>query len=826
MEEARVIRNQRERVLRRHVNTLARLLVEEDINGASVRLTSMKIIFEELEVAHYNYLEFLEMYDDVSSDDVNKCNDWFLDVSKSYLDEVSKARWMLKQHGVAAQTERAESDARGALENQDGSHGGLSEELATHLSLPKVEIPMFNGDPREYHMFISTFDQVVGNVLSSDQAKLTRLYQYLSGEARSAVKSFAQIGGGAGYAKARSVLKARFGSSQLVAQCVINDLRNGESATKPTELRALADEIASALQTLTQLGACGEVNTQQFICAIVMRYHPQVCSSWRRHALENHENRNMYPTFEQFATFMDKVAREACDPVYGFEAFKITSKQVSVNLVTESSSMKDEVVPSDISPKLRGDHCAVCLDYHDITQCDMFKAMLPVQRQQLARDKHLCNGCLSRSHMLAECRESVMCSINGCKSRHSKFLHVSGRQRTLNPSQRASEASVPANRTVVGNVNTCSVPSKRVTLPLITVLVNGHEQIALLDQGSTNTLVSKRLADKLMLKGESIKCSLNTVGMSKPIHTKYVKLNVASLVNDEMFDIDHVLVVPDIPAELPPGELPLSHYPYLDDVSFGPLAVGTKADLLIGNDNPDLLMPLDVRRSRCKVRQPYATLTRLGWVLQGPIEERMGDESSMQVNHVMMDQLSDRVDKLWDIERQAESVYSWFVKDKQVHDILVTETGVRVTETGPRFTETGSRVTETGVRVTETGVRVTETGVRVTETGPMVEGSCGLVVEDSCGLMVEDSCGLVVEDSCGLMVEDSCGLVVEDSCGLMVEDSCSLMVEDSCGLVVEDSWGLMVEDSCGLVVEDSCGLMVAHEDSWGLMVEMRCGWQR
>ena len=72
-------------------------------------------------------------------------------------------------------------------------------------------------------------------------------------------------GGGAGYAKARSVLKSRFVSSQSVAQCVIDDLRNGKSATKPTELRALADEIASALQTLTQLGACDEVNTQQFI---------------------------------------------------------------------------------------------------------------------------------------------------------------------------------------------------------------------------------------------------------------------------------------------------------------------------------------------------------------------------------------------------------------------------------------------------------------------------------------------------------------------------------------------------------------------------------
>ena len=105
-----------------------------------------------------------------------------------------------------------------------------------------------------------------------------------------------------------------------------------------------------------------------------------------------------------------------------------------------------------------------------------------------------------------------------------------------------------------------------------------------------------------------------------------------------------------------------------------PLAVGTKADLLIDKDNPDLLMPLDVRRYRCEVREPYATLTRLGWVLQGPIEERMGDESSMKVNHVMMDQLSDQVDKLWDIERQDESVYSCSVEDKQVHDIWQAET--------------------------------------------------------------------------------------------------------------------------------------------------------
>ena len=256
---------------------------------------------------------------------------------------------------------------------------------------------------------------------------------------------------------ADKVLTYRFGSSHLVAKCLINDLRKGDPATKPTELRALADEVASALQTLTQLGAYGEVNTQQFMCDIVMRCQPQVCSSWRRLALENHENRNVYPMFEQFATFLDKVAREACDPVYGFDAFKITSKRVRVNLVTEFSSMKDDVVPSCISPKL------------------------------------------------------------------------------------------------------------------------------------------------------------------------------------------------------------------------------------------------------------------------GPTEERMSDVSSMQVNHVMMDEPSDRVDMLWDVERQDETVCSWSVEDKQVHDMRLSETGPMLKEPGVWLSETGPMFKEPGVRLGETGPMLKEPGVRLRETGPMLK---------------------------------------------------------------------------------------------------------
>ena len=57
MEEAKVVKNQRKSVLSRHVNTLRRLLIEEDTNGVIARLKSMKDTFDQLEQAHYDYIE-------------------------------------------------------------------------------------------------------------------------------------------------------------------------------------------------------------------------------------------------------------------------------------------------------------------------------------------------------------------------------------------------------------------------------------------------------------------------------------------------------------------------------------------------------------------------------------------------------------------------------------------------------------------------------------------------------------------------------------------------------------------------------------------------
>ena len=606
MDEAKVVKNQRKSVLSRHVNTLRRLLIEEDTNGVIARLKSMKDTFDQLEQAHYDYIESIQGNTKASDDEITKCETWFDDITKSYLENVSKARVWLTPCGIAPPTVRVTQEVSGPSPPSDVS--GLSSEFVTLLSLSRVDIPSCNGDPCNYQTFITTYDQVIGNIINDDQVKLTRLLQYMSGEAAVAVKSCALIGGAAGYTQAREVLKSMFGSSHLVAQRVINDLRNGKAVSIAAEVRRLAADVTTAYQILSKIGAYSEVNNQHFIRDVLTRCHPQIRSRWRKFALENFESKDEYPDFKQFTSFMDKIAREACDPVYGYESFKEAMKGVKVNFVTDYS--KSNVFQPNSAPSLSDDQCPVCKGSHLLTQCGQFKVMRPDQRLQLARGNRLCFGCLSRSHMLSTCNKSRTCNVDGCSKKHSVWLHVN-RARSFTQSNVDVIDGIQSLHVVTGTVN-CCVAGNRVYLLLVTVLVNGHEPaLALLDAGSTNTFITERLEGELGLQGKSVPCRLSTLGSDVNLMTKHVTFDVSSLNDNETSTVRNVCVVPDIPAEVPAGNISLKDYPYLADLPLSPVT-NAKVDLLIGQDQPDLLVPMQICRSVGKAGQPYATRTKLG----------------------------------------------------------------------------------------------------------------------------------------------------------------------------------------------------------------------
>ena len=67
------------------------------------------------------------------------------------------------------------------------------------LSMPKLTIDVFTGDPLTYKEFMTIYDEVVDSKPVDSHMKLTRLLQFTSGKAKDSIRHCALIGGSRGY---------------------------------------------------------------------------------------------------------------------------------------------------------------------------------------------------------------------------------------------------------------------------------------------------------------------------------------------------------------------------------------------------------------------------------------------------------------------------------------------------------------------------------------------------------------------------------------------------------------------------------------------------
>ena len=268
MEKAKLVRRQGKAAITRHLGALKRLVAEEDVEGVQIRLDRIKASFKQFEVAHDAYQDLLE--DDA---EIEQSEDWFEEVQANYVSCVTEARAWLK-----SQTE-GDGDSKSDI-SEDMSHHGKEPSCLSHadlvglMSIPKVEIDKFEGDPLEYGSFMSVFDELVDRRVNDSQVKLTRLLQYTSGPAKGAIKNCALIGGEDGYVQARNILKNRYGNNHLVSKQIIDSLKSGKSVTKPQELQQLGDDLSMAITALMKMGKYDELNTQQSIIDILRRCQP------------------------------------------------------------------------------------------------------------------------------------------------------------------------------------------------------------------------------------------------------------------------------------------------------------------------------------------------------------------------------------------------------------------------------------------------------------------------------------------------------------------------------------------------------------------------
>jgi len=132
--------------------------------------------------------------------------------------------------------------------------------IATRASLPPLEVVKFSGNPCEFFRFKTRFYQMVESQNLSDAQKMSRLLQFLEGNARKAVAGFEGTPGG--FKKAMRLLKLRFGQPHMIAKACVDALIEGPNISNSDRegLREFADSSRTLYQTLKAMNALSEMN--------------------------------------------------------------------------------------------------------------------------------------------------------------------------------------------------------------------------------------------------------------------------------------------------------------------------------------------------------------------------------------------------------------------------------------------------------------------------------------------------------------------------------------------------------------------------------------
>ena len=216
--------------------------------------------------------------------------------------------------------------------------------------------------------------------------------------------------------------------------------------------------------------------------------------------------------------------------------------------------------------------------------------------------------------------EDICCKQ--CNLNHSTYIHVDdvivNKDVDVNT---VTPVDIPTNfsGTTLASNSADDTPSGDYTfMPTVSVVVNeSYNTHALLDSGSTNSFITSDAVKGLGLSGKTVNYRHSTVDTPcMTTSTKVVNFILYSLDGSKSLTMSNVFVVGEVPYTYSPCR-DLSIYPHLSDISISPVYPPAKVDLLIGQDNSEALVPLQVLNGN--PGDPFGVLTKFGWTLNSVV---------------------------------------------------------------------------------------------------------------------------------------------------------------------------------------------------------------
>lgn len=512
----------------------------------------------------------------------------------------------------------------------------VSDSSMSAKSYPKIRIPSFNGEYKQFMRFKGIFVNLVHDDASIPNVrKLYYLQDALQGEAGRLIEDFPITD--AAYEEAWSRVLNRYDNQKALVLIYFRELTAIKPIDNAGDLRKLLDTVTNSLNNLKLCGLPAD-NWGDLVAFLVYRCLDSKTKedfdisqaestkffSWK--ALQAFLKGRAFCSETRFIAENEKPQFSPATPTS--KSISQTSASAPVTPAQTAAGSKSSAdVKTSTSFLVTREKCIACEEHHLLIACPTFAAHTPKQRFELVSQNKMCSNCFSRSHAVKTCDSRGNCKQ--CGQRHHTLLHFP--KRTSLPALSSQTVTVEAKPTTPPTTKLVStqVPSKTVLLPtaVVTIVLSPDRVVtarALLDSCSQVNLISETFVKKHQMAVQT-KSSGHTsfTGATEGVIQISQMCSVAIKSRINSFELKlQTDVVPAVTFKysvenmnLPKQYQPIRGFPLADPAFANDPIVVPTPELLLGAEYFETCMLNDTRQ--------FGSITlrnsQFGWLIIGPM---------------------------------------------------------------------------------------------------------------------------------------------------------------------------------------------------------------
>ncbi|XP_011861557.1 PREDICTED: uncharacterized protein LOC105558462, partial [Vollenhovia emeryi] len=278
------------------------------------------------------------------------------------------------------------------------------------FKLPKIQLPKFNGDIKDWLQFWGLFKNIHEDQTISREDKFQYLIQTMVKDSRASelVNSFPPTA--ANYDKVITCLKNRFGREDLLVEVYVREMLKliltRTKASNQTSLSKIYDRLETHLRALESLGVTTAMCAAMLYPLVESSLPEDLLRVWQRNPKAIASTTSKQRLDELMIFLQAEVLSEERISM-AVSGFGLHDEQN----IQDKSKRKGKAEPKEVataagllSTREEKRTCIFCEQSHDSASCARAKKMTQEERHRTAKEKNACFRCLKTGHSFKFCR--------------------------------------------------------------------------------------------------------------------------------------------------------------------------------------------------------------------------------------------------------------------------------------------------------------------------------------------------------------------------------------------------------------------------------------